>query len=232
MHNSSIPTFFGQLIDENGNGVPNVLVALYKNGSFTGLTAITNSTGYYAISWIINETGTFEFQTKAEITESPIISLFEHQDSGNEWYAVYDGNSFSSWIAQTFTPRETHQLTKVVLKLSRVGASQGYANLSILLTSGNKPTGSYLASKLIDSSNIPTDSFVEVTFTFDTQITLDAGTMYAIVLRYPGDGSNYIKWQTTNSDVYSGGTLLDSSNWGASWTIRSTDCYFSEWGVY
>jgi 2-methylaconitate cis-trans-isomerase PrpF len=60
-------TFTGRLTLD-GTGVSGVTVELFfTNGTSTGLTAVTNSTGYYIIEWNATQVGALNFKTRAFI---------------------------------------------------------------------------------------------------------------------------------------------------------------------
>lgn len=57
-------TFNGRLLDHNQVGIANFTIELYKNGTYTGCSAVTNATGHYEIEWFADELGIFKFQAR------------------------------------------------------------------------------------------------------------------------------------------------------------------------
>jgi hypothetical protein len=154
---------------------------------------------------------------------------FESQEKYDDWDNVgYDG--------QSFIPQTTHKLTKVILKLSRLGSPSGDLIVSIRNTNNSGiPTGNDLVSKSMLAMDVTNESSPrEYEFVFDEQITLEQNVKYAIIFRCAGvDPSNYIlAWFNTGDiypDIYPRGTYLYYD--GVVWVIDDTiDFYFSEWG--
>ncbi len=146
-----------------------------------------------------------------------------------------DKDSFGiNWLGQTFTPEVTHLISKVKLKLFKVG-DPGTSIISIRTTVAGKPTGADLCSGSIVDTNITVDTNGEwYEITLGDGFELQVGVTYAIVLRSPdGDGSNKISWRTDGSSpTYSGGLQVGSSDSGVDWdTFSGVDCMFEEWGV-
>ena len=145
----------------------------------------------------------------------------------------YDGYS-NNWLAQTFTVELVHMISKVKLKLFRVG-DPGTVQVSIKATLAGKATGADLASGIIEGTDITVavaGDWYEITL--GSGYTFEKDTMYAIVVRAPdGDGSNKVSWLANLIDgAYSGGTVCTSSDSGVDWGIISgADFMFEEWGV-
>ncbi|GAH21280.1 unnamed protein product, partial [marine sediment metagenome] len=79
----------------------------------------------------------------------------------------------------------SHKITKVKLKLYRVG-SPGTATVSIRATSGLHPTGSDLCSGTTNGDTLPEGSPYEWReITLGDGANLASGTKYAIVIRAP-----------------------------------------------
>ncbi|GAH29161.1 unnamed protein product, partial [marine sediment metagenome] len=128
---------------------------------------------------------------------------------------IYDVN----WGGQTFTPSLEHIISKVKLKLFRVG-DPGTITVSIKLTSANKPTGANLCIGTIEGLTLTLDSngeYYEITLGDGFQLEKD--TKYAIVVRAPdGDASNKVSWRADVVDsIYPGGTYCSSSDSGIDW---------------
>ena len=156
---------------------------------------------------------------------------YQYYDQGQD--GDYDGYA-NNWLAQTFTPQEVHMISKVKLKLFRVG-DPGTIQVSIRATSSGEPTGGNLCSGTIEGDVITEDSNGEwYEITLGSGYTFEKDVMYAIVVRaVSGDASNKISWCANLADAtYSGGTVCTSSDSGVDWGIISgADFMFEEWGA-
>jgi hypothetical protein len=146
----------------------------------------------------------------------------EQQTSeSNTGYSCND----TTYEAQTFTPTVTQLTQTIDLYANADAADVGKMDIHIYATSSGKPTGGVLASADLHS-NYMHDEFAYswVTCNFTTQITLTAGTMYALVMHANWVGDNF-SWSAVLGDgsAYSRGTRAYSTDSGATWTIYSTD---------
>jgi len=156
---------------------------------------------------------------------------YQYYDTGDDG----DVDAYGvNWLAQTFTPEAVHMISKVKLKLFRVG-DPGTVKVSIKNTTAGKPSGADLCSGTIEGINITEDTNGEwYEITLGSGYTFEKNKMYAIVVRAPdGDASNKVSWRRDTGDAtYPGGTLCTSSDSGVDWGIISgSDCMFEEWGV-
>jgi len=138
-----------------------------------------------------------------------------------------------TWVAQTFTPSISHDITSVFLRLSREG-NPGTVTVSIRATSAGLPTGGDLAVGTTNGDTLPTFPTPEDReTTFGASYQLNASTKYAIVWRcLTGDDSNQVHPLIDGSSPgYAGGSFISSSNGGSSWTAdTANDFSFEEWG--
>ena len=140
----------------------------------------------------------------------------------------------ANWFAQTFTPLETHYVTEVQLNGYETGAAPGLLTVSIRNTIAGVPTGTDLVSGSVVASSwgvLPADNIVTLT----SSTKLEAGTMYAIVLRLPNGvgAANDIVWQYETSDIIANGTYSASAASGilGSWVNNAArDFRFTERG--
>jgi hypothetical protein len=156
------------------------------------------------------------------------LQLFESYTEESAYYNVYG----AYWRSQTFTPQSSHKITLVKLKLCRVG-SPGTGTVSIKATNAQgKPTGADLCSASIDGNALPTDPIL-LGFSLGAGVSLNAGTKYAIVWRFPsGDASNYARTRHKYPGACAGGTAVTSSDSGATWeVVTDWDFVFQDWGV-
>ncbi len=131
----------------------------------------------------------------------------------------------SNWYSQTFAANTTYQIGGVVLRLAKAGSPAGTFNVSIRATSADLPTGPDLVTGSISPSAVTVEA--DYVIPFSTVMTINSGTVYAIVFSLPsGDASNYFQFRYNNSSVYAGGRECSSSNSGSSWTGQTFDVYF------
>jgi len=140
----------------------------------------------------------------------------------------WDGGGLSiystTWEAQTFTASTTYSCGRVRVKLykdSDVTSGHGNCTVGIYATDvSNKPTGSALVSaSLLAYDFTATTSGTWYSFDFSTPLSIVSGTIYAIVVSFPGGNVNTpVKWKTEGDGTYAGGERFTSSNSGGSWT--------------
>jgi hypothetical protein len=133
----------------------------------------------------------------------------------------------TTWGGQTFTPAVSGPLTKTDINLFCSGCSGTTPNLtlSIRATSGGLPIGGDLASATIPGFSSGAANWY--TGTFASPVTVTAGTQYALVIRsnaVPSAGTYALT--RSNSDVYTGGARVSSTNSGGTWTAQTTDAGF------
>jgi Ca2+-binding RTX toxin-like protein len=139
---------------------------------------------------------------------------------------------------QTFTPTRSGLLDQVDLSLGRASACLVTVDLNVAIhaVSGGVPIGAPLASAIVPAASVPIDpplSAPYVTVLFASPASVVAGTQYAIVASAPGAGTCFggsvakeYFWANKNSDVYAGGTRVNSDDGGASWTVIAVDHAF------
>lgn len=159
------------------------------------------------------------------------ISLFEYYNTGDDIGTSIYGANIS---AQSFTPTESHDLSKIRLKLYRQG-DPGYLLVSIKECSGyvGDPEGLDLSSAYINASALsgdPNGQWREVDM---PDISLEAGTTYSIVLSTEwGTPSDFVGWRFDSSaGNQTGMAHYTSVNSGITWSKTSDDDYMFEiWG--
>lgn len=146
-------------------------------------------------------------------------TLVDYYNSGDNNQGDFQG---SEWLAQTFEASETFDISRVKVKMYRVG-SPGTLTVSIRATSAGLPTGSDLVSGSFNANTMVTSSpgdWYEITF--GTAQTLTVGNTYAIVVRATGgDINNLIYWRTDTTAGYANGQRAGSTDSGASWSAVS-----------
>jgi hypothetical protein len=148
--------------------------------------------------------------------------------TANNYYYFYG----STWMHIMFTAPATHDITYVVLYLSRYG-SPGTITVSIRDSSSSMPDGGDLCSGTTNGNTLNSGSTAGEwrTITFASSYRLTAGTNYHIVVRATGGNFFNTGYWRMNDGGYVDGVSGRSTNSGSSWTNWSTgDCLFEEWG--
>lgn len=162
-----------------------------------------------------------------------MATLFENATFA--WAGITRNCGGNQWIAMTFTPQTTHNITSVILALGSDG-STGTITVSIRATDGSgKPTGADIDGvtgttngNTLPVLGWPTPAPEEREITFSAPISLTAGVKYAIVVRAQ---TTTTLWQTIVSDVYANGNHTSSGNVGGNWDADVTrDNWFKEYG--
>jgi len=160
-------------------------------------------------------------------------SLYEYYDTGANNAALVGYNHFRE--GQSFIAQATYKLTRIDVKVYRIG-SPTYLYIDIYAADANKaPTGNSLGSAYKSYSDVGTDAAgTWVTFNLSPTPTLSSGTRYVIVASsYPvADTSNYWYWMANDS---SDGTLtlVLSTNDGSSWSYAypyALRCHYRNYG--
>lgn len=143
--------------------------------------------------------------------------------------------------AQTFTPLLSHSITKVVLKLHKVG-SPGISLVAIYATDpagspAYKPIEPALAQLSFDANVIVGTEWKELAFA--TPAPLIANTRYAIGLVGGDTSTKLLYWRIdtsvphgqryTRGDVYF--AQDNPGGFPAAWVMNSYDFLFEEWGT-
>jgi hypothetical protein len=168
------------------------------------------------------------YQPKLVVTYT-LPTLFEYNNEYDSTVPSYG----LVWLGQTFTPQTSHNLSKVVLSGFSEGNPNGNFIVSIRETENGLPIGDDLVVKAILASSIPPYSETPIEIVFDTQILLNAGTKYAIVVRCPdGNVEQRITLVSSSENPYPQGEKLDSENGGETWNLDvNFDFWFEEWGL-
>lgn len=138
----------------------------------------------------------------------------------------------SSWLSQSFTPQTTHTLTKVKVRIRKVGTAPTLHADIYLADANHCPTGSSLASASVDPSLIPTPAWGDwVELDFGAGAALTAGTEYCLVLhQVGGNTSNCTKWIGATGDKYPNGMMCASGDAGGSYDqYADYDLYFIDY---
>lgn len=114
-------------------------------------------------------------------------------------------NDFTK-MAQSFVPTVSSLLPQVKISAKKVNSPTGLLVVTIQTNSGNKPSGTILASTTVDVSAWST-SFADRTITFSSPPALASGTTYWLVLDASGSGfskNNQIAWDSAVTSYSSG----------------------------
>lgn len=138
------------------------------------------------------------------------------------------------WLYQSFTPQESHSITKVWLKLFRRGIAP-LCRVGIYKADANHfPFGSELTGVDADFSDLPTGPAGTWVLMNLPSSPLSGNIEYAIVgSSAEGDASNCIRWRRTNAgNQYTRGVCGYSLNSGETWALSTIrDMMFSEFGM-
>jgi len=158
-----------------------------------------------------------------------MATLREYYNAGDDsGRSIFQAN----WDGQTFTTDAAYTCTSVKIKLYKSNNPSGDVTVSLRATSAGVPTGDDLASATVACSEITTTPGAWHEFVWDSPVQLDGSTQYAIVIKaLDADSDNRIFSRCDGSSpTYSGGTGIDSSTGGSSWTVESAyDTMFEVW---
>jgi len=157
-------------------------------------------------------------------------TLWEHFNDNSDDSA---GNVYAQecW-AQTFTPSETHNLSKVAFKCCHFGVTPKTGGVAIRAVDGaGLPTGDDLAEATFDTHIFPASpayGWAEITL---YGIELAAGTQYALLIRNPdAEVGDRLVLRMTTAGGYPGGKLKRSTNYGVTWGHWwERDAQFETW---
>ena len=195
--------------------------------AWANVTKTLNATAGIAVQyeWWANDTNNNWNNTGIQ---SLIVGLCEYYNTG------YDASAsvYVNWFAQTFTVGVTaHTVTSVKLLLGRSG-SPGTVTVSIRTTDGTHPNGTDLTNGTTDGNTLPTGAPYEWREITLTELSLNASTKYAIVVRaLNGNATNTLYWFCDiTSPTYAGGNFEDSTNSGGTWaSVTEKDFMFEVW---
>ena len=139
--------------------------------------------------------------------------------------------------AQTFTTTGAYTISSVMLKLYRV-STPGEITVTIRTTSGGEPTAVIVATGTTDGDTLTIDTSGEWReITFVTPGSLNATTVYAIVVSVPGaEATKKIHTRAENAiSTYANGRMFQSSDAEANWDaggpgIANWDIVFKNYG--
>jgi hypothetical protein len=191
------------------------------NGSVTTKNFALGGT---ALSACPSDTNQSDFLTglasNLDLTTTPGDAKLSLLPSSTEEQTTLEffSNSFTTttWQAQTFTPSATGLLNQVDVQLALSAATSvpGTIVVEIRNAASGAPGNTVLATANLTTVTSTGNSWYSVNFASPTNVS--AGTQYAIVLR-AGTGGPY-RGVRTSTDAYAGGSWLQSSNSGTSWS--------------
>ncbi|HEX8117203.1 MAG TPA: carboxypeptidase regulatory-like domain-containing protein, partial [Pyrinomonadaceae bacterium] len=203
----------------------------YLNGAAANVTAANGSatTQNFALTSAPSaacpsDTNQSDFMTglaaNVDVTSSPGDAKLSLLPSAVEEQTTLEffSNSFTTtvWQAQTFTPSATGRLNQVDFQaaLSSATSTLGTVVVEIRNSASGVPGSTVLASANLTTINSTGNAWYTVNFAAPPSV--NAGTQYAIVLR-AATGGPY-RGVRTSTDAYAGGSWLQSSNSGGSWS--------------
>jgi hypothetical protein len=153
-------------------------------------------------------------------------TIFENHSYNDDSTKLFGGTTY---VCQTFTSGTAHEIYVVQMDLIRIGAC-GTVTLGLYDTDTNgKPTGSALATAMVDQSAVGTSAAM-VDFTLSPTYIV-GNEKLAIVLSADG-ALGTIGCRYKNVGIYTAGGIFSSTNSGVTWTeTLLSDFIFAEWGV-
>jgi len=159
-----------------------------------------------------------------------MAETFESSVTSDNQTEFYDGN----YYAQTFLAESTHTITAIDICLLKQGTpAEGDITVEIQTTSGGEPTGSALASGTMSSTDLAVGATVHTIDMDGDPITVQEGTLYAIVVKPPAtiwDSTNnaYIRYDSGNP--YADGIRWFTNDSGSTWNTSASDLHFTVYG--
>ena len=160
---------------------------------------------------------------------SSISARISNAGSYYDWWAIGHGVLQDTYMAQTFTPLSDFTITNIICNLVRFESpNPSYVIASIQTTIDGKPSGTILCSGQISTSSVSTEDFYPYEIIFNTQVTLSAGTLYAIVLSSSTDvQGTSVAWEISTND-YSGGNIYALYSYDPYWFDISPNDFIFE----
>ena len=161
-------------------------------------------------------------------------ALFEYYNTGGDGGST--NISITQYVAQTFTVNGSHTITSVRLPIKRNGGDFGSAYVSIRQSTNasatGTPTGLDLAYGYLSYSGISTSGYSWYNFALNTELSVNAGGYYSIVVytTYGDPTTNNLQWQKETAGAYAGGGSCNSTNGGVTWVSEASDYLFEVWG--
>lgn len=194
--------------------------------------------------WPICQTRWFAFRgTVAGVLSPSVSAIFKkHYDGPTplEKFEFYDDpkQTYSSIYepyrsGQTFTPTQTHLLTKVYTFIHRVSGTYPTLNLEIKEAPDDTPTGPVLSSGSTPWALIPESAAAGWVETSMSHCILQPDTKYSITAHTSFIGQGIIRWWRRYRDAtYPRGIRIYSTDTGNTWSkFPLHDFLFQEWGI-
>ena len=187
-----------------------------------------DSSGFPLVEIVEDTTNTSAIPTPLLTTITGVTST-DNIDVNN-WTGDTNAGMETTWcLGQQFTTTK-NKITKVGVNLSLTGDISANPNITVSITSdsGNKPTTTILASKVVDVhaiSTSPTELVVEL------PCLLTPSTLYWVTITGVAawDGSNKISWRYIASGSLYQGYSTDGTNWtAATGTTMDTRVYYAK----
>ena len=143
------------------------------------------------------------------------------QTSNNAQYN--SNNSEVNWAASDFIPSSSYCISKVQLKLTKVGSPSYNTSVAIMSESSYKPNAVIGTSSDVATSSIGTESTVN--FTFAECVSVNSGTHYWVRLNFNGNHStaNYVRIHYQNDVTGTHGIGRYTTSWAG---VDSTAGYY------
>ena len=160
--------------------------------------------------------------------------LYEYCRSGEPDWSIPMGFGEPPmvWVAQTFTPGESHAVDRIGLLCGRDG-TPGNITVSIKNVDENgHPSGNDLGTGTLNGNNV-SDVWPEWYFVDISPVAVSADVKYALVLHAPNAGGDNNFYWMLKLDAYAGGNLEYIGSGETDWTsVPEFDAFFQVWPKY
>jgi len=202
------------------------LVAL--SGSIGDLDCSDNLSAFEAFQKVFIANGSnlkvadFKNHKLTHAAFSPELKMAQYSGTSSQ-----TGSDSSYYMAMEFTPPSSFTLSQISLYLYRIGLP-GTVTVELQGTDGSPkyPNGVVIESTTFSGDDLTTSTSGAIkTISFPATF-LSANTTYALVLKGIKDNSNKIAWMRTDSDLWSFGVAVVSSDAGINWSALYKDFNF------
>lgn len=165
--------------------------------------------------WVIPQLGTW-------------TSLVFAQQQTSSTHLVFDGNTHS--LGQSFVSPFAGELVKVTVRLKKTTGATGQIRCALFASAvnGAPPQGSASLghTNTVNVASLTT-SYSSVVFEFASPIKLENLSSYALVFQTTTTVSEQVHFAVNPTPGgYTGGSVVESRNGGASWTTVAQDLHF------
>lgn len=135
----------------------------------------------------------------------------------------------ADWRGQSFTSLSAGDINSVLFRMRDTGSASGNMIVNVYADDGFGLPGVLLGTSDPINANTLTASYANIVFPFSTPVSIANSTLYHVAVEMTSVtfGAN-IFWDGAGGDPFAGGTNVNTSNGGATWTQGATqDLVFS-----